>query len=138
MGRALADLGCERAILVSGRDGMDEMSTGAVNDLVEVTGGGVRTSAVDPAQLGFRPPKDGEIAGGDPAQNADVLREVLAGRPGAARDVVLLNAAAAIWLADAAPTLAGAVAVARDSIDGGAARERLDAFVAVTRRLGGA
>ena len=138
MGQALADLGCERAILVSGRDGMDEMSTGAVNDLVEVAGGGVRTAAVDPVELGFEPPEDGAIAGGDPAQNAEVLRGVLAGRPGPARDVVLLNAAAAIWLADGAPTLADAVAVARESIDDGAARERLDAFVAVTRRLGGA
>jgi anthranilate phosphoribosyltransferase len=138
MGGALAQLGCERAILVSSRDGMDEMSTGAVNDVVEVIGDSVRTGSIDPAELGFEPPADGEIAGGDPARNAEVLRRVLAGRPGAARDVVLLNAAAAIWLADAAPSLADAVAVARESIDGGAARDRLDAFVAATRRLGAA
>jgi anthranilate phosphoribosyltransferase len=138
MGEALAQLGCERAILVSGRDGMDEMSTGAVNDVVEVAGRDVRATSIDPAELGFAPPADGEIAGGDPASNAEVLRGVLDGRPGPARDVVLLNAAAAIWLADAAPTLADAVGAARESIDAGAARDRLDAFVAATRRLGGA
>lgn len=138
MGQALAELGCERAILVSGRDGMDELSTAAVNDVVEVGEDGVRVTSVDPLDLGFPPPRDGEIEGGDPAHNAEVLRAVLAGRDGPARDVVLLNAAAAIWLAGSAPGLAEAVTVARASIDSGAARERLDAFVTATRRLGAA
>ena len=138
MGRALAELGCERAMLVRGRDGMDEMSTGAVTDVVHVDGPAVTTASVDPAELGFAPPRDGDIAGSDPAGNAEVLRAVLGGVAGPARDVVVLNAAAALWLAGAAPDLERAVPVAAESIDGGAARERLDAFVATTRRLGGA
>jgi anthranilate phosphoribosyltransferase len=138
MARALAELGCERAMLVRGRDGMDEMSTGAVTDVVHVDGAEVTTATVDPAELGFAPPRDGDIAGADPAGNAEVLREVLGGAPGPARDVVVLNAAAALWLAGARPDLERAVPAAAESIDSGAARERLDAFVATTRRLGGA
>ncbi len=138
MGLALAELGCERAMLVRGRDGMDEMSTGAVNDVVDVDGREVAATTVDPAALGFAPPRDGDIEGADPAGNAEVLRRVLGGERGPARDVVVLNAAAAIWLAGGAPDLEGAVPAAEESIDVGAARERLDAFVATTRRLGGA
>jgi anthranilate phosphoribosyltransferase len=138
MGRALAELGCERAMLVRGRDGMDEVSTGAVTDVVHVDGPDVATATIDPAALGFAPPRDGDIAGSDPAGNAAVLRGVLDGTPGPARDVVVLNAAAALWLAGAAPDLEGAVTAAAASIDEGEARDRLGAFVATTRRLGGA
>jgi anthranilate phosphoribosyltransferase len=135
MGRALAILGCERALIVNGRDGMDEVSTGAVTDVVAVDGTAVRASMIDPIALGFPPPEDGDIAGGDPAHNAAVLRAVLAGEPGPARDVVELNAAAAIWLAGAADTLEDALPMAVTSIDEGAAADRLTAFVATTRRL---
>jgi anthranilate phosphoribosyltransferase len=137
MGEALAELGCERALLVRGRDGMDELSTGAVSDVVEVDGPRVRTASIDPAALGFAPPPDGEIAGGDPERNAGMLLGVLSGGRGPARDVVLLNAAAALWLAGAEPSLEAALPAAERSIDSGAARDRLDAFVAATRRLGG-
>jgi anthranilate phosphoribosyltransferase len=138
MGRALEMLGCERALLVCGRDGMDEVSSGAVSDTVEMDADGVRAGEIDPAALGVAPPADGDIAGGDPAHNADVLRAVLDGAAGAPRDVVVLNAAAAIWLAGRADSLDAALPLAEASIDEGAARERLDAFVAVTRRLGAA
>jgi anthranilate phosphoribosyltransferase len=137
MGEALAELGCERALLVRGRDGMDELSTGAVSDVVEVDGPAVRTASIDPAALGFEPPLDGEIAGGDPERNAGILLGVLSGAGGPARDVVLLNAAAALWLGGAEASLQAALPVAERSIDSGAARDRLEAFVAATRRLGG-
>jgi anthranilate phosphoribosyltransferase len=90
---------------------------------------------VDPAELGFEVPTDGQIAGGDPAYNAEVLRSVLSGDAGRPRDLVVLNAAAGIWLAGAAASLPAALPLAAESIDSGAARDRLDAFVAVTRRL---
>jgi len=138
MGQALAQLGCERAMIVRGRDGMDEVSTGAVTDVVHVDGAGVSVATIDPAELGFAPPLNGQIAGSDPAGNAGVLRAVLGGAAGPARDVVVLNAAAALWLAGVAPDLERAVAAAAQSIDSGAAAGRLDAFVATTRRLGGA
>ncbi len=139
MGEALRLLGIERAVLVHGRDGMDEVSTGAITDYVEVTEGGtgVVSGEIDPAALGFAPPSDGELGGGDPAHNAEVLRAVLGRARGPERDVVVLNAAAAIWVAGRAESLDAAVGLAEASIDEGAAHERLDAFVAATRRLGG-
>lgn len=135
MGEALAILGTERALLVHGRDGLDEVSTGAITDVAEVAGGRVRTSTIDPMALGFTPPAEGTLAGGDPEFNAGVLRAVLGGAGGPARDVVVLNAAAAIWVAGAAPTLAAAIPMAEASIDDGSAMSRLDAFVATTQRL---
>jgi anthranilate phosphoribosyltransferase len=138
MGEALAILGTERALLVHGRDGLDEVSTGAVTDVAEVAGGRVSTATIDPAQLGFTPPAEGAIAGGDPEFNAGVLRSVLGGAGGPARDVVVLNAAAAIWVAGAAPTLADALPMAEASIDDGSATARLDAFIATTQRLAAA
>ena len=137
MGGALALLGIERALLVHGRDGMDEVSTGAVSDTVAVIDGAISRGTIDPAALGFTAPPNGVIAGGDPAHNAEVLRSVLGGAAGHERDVVVLNAAAAIHVAGRADTLDEAVEVAEVSIDDGAARERLEAFVATTRRLGG-
>jgi anthranilate phosphoribosyltransferase len=138
MGQALAELGTERALIVRGRDGMDEVSSGAVSDVVAVDGGEVVHAEIDPLSLGYMAPLDGDLAGGDPAHNADVLRRVLDGERGAARDVVELNAAAAVWLAGRAGSLEDAIPVVRASIDEGAARERLEVFVATTRRLGGA
>lgn len=138
MGDALAALGCERALIVRGRDGLDELSTAAVNDVIGVSGGQARASVIDPAELGFAPPANGHIAGGEPGENAAVTRAVLAGERGPARDVVVLNAAAALWLAGAADTMEAGVTAAAECIDSGAARERLDAFVATTRRLAGA
>jgi anthranilate phosphoribosyltransferase len=138
MATALAELGCERALVVSGRDRMDEISTGALTDVMDVQGPVVRATVVDPAELGFAPPEDGAIAGGDPAENAAVVASVLGGTRGPARDVVVLNAAAAIWLAGRAPSLAAGIPVAEESIDSGAARERLAAFAATTRRLAAA
>jgi anthranilate phosphoribosyltransferase len=124
--------------VVSGRDGMDELSTAAVSDAMQVDGTTVSALTVDPAALGLAPPADGALAGGDPAHNAEVLRGVLAGAGGPAHDVVVLNAGAALWLAGRADSLAAALAPAEESIRSGAARERLDAFVAATRRLAGA
>jgi anthranilate phosphoribosyltransferase len=138
MGQALAQLGTERALLVRGRDGMDEVSSGAVSDVVAVDGGEVVASEIDPLALGYMAPLGGDLAGGDPAHNADVLRRVLDGERGPSRDVVELNAAAAVWLAGRTASLAEAIPVVQESIDGGAARERLEVFVATTRRLGGA
>ena len=138
MATALAELGCERALVVSGRDRLDEISTSALTDVMDVEGPVVRATVVDPAELGFAAPEDGAILGGDPAQNAAVVESVLGGTRGPARDVVVLNAAAAIWLAGRAPSLAAGVPVAEESIDTGAARERLAAFAAATRRLAAA
>jgi anthranilate phosphoribosyltransferase len=133
MALALHELGAQRAMLVSSRDGLDELSTGAVTDVVELADGAVRESEVDPSALGFAPPGLEALVGGEPAENAVTLRAVLSGDGGAAREIVVLNAGAALWLAGAAQSLEEALPVAEQSIASGAARERMEAFVAVTR-----
>lgn len=134
MGEALAELGSERAMVVSGEDGMDEISTAAPTSVAEVRDGAVTRSTIDPSALGIEPPRDGSLAGGDPAENAAILNGILAGDSGAKRDLVVLNAGAVIAIADQAEDLREGVVRARESIDSGAARERLDAFIASTQR----
>lgn len=135
MAEALAVLGSERALVVRGRDGMDELSTSEVSDAYEVDGGVVRPIEVFPAALGIHPPPPGALTGGLPDDNASVIRSVLRGSAGPAADVVALNAGAALWAAGRADSLHDGVEAARISIADGAARERLERFVTVTNRL---
>ena len=135
MGGALADLGTERALLVHGRDGLDEVTTDGITDAVEVSDGEVTRREIDPAALGIARPGPNDLLGGEPADNARVMNEVLAGETGPARDVVALNAAAALWVAGAADDLAAGLVAAAKSIDDGAARRTLAAFVETTNRL---
>src|SRR5699024_3046355 len=119
-------------------DGLDELSTGAVNDVLGVTPDKVRASVIDPAELGFTNPGDDHIAGGDPAGNARVTRAVLGGVPGRGRDLVALSAGAALWLAGSAADIHAGVERGQRTIDEGAARDRRDAFVGTTQALGAA
>jgi anthranilate phosphoribosyltransferase len=135
MGAALALLGSERALLVHGRDGLDELSTGAVNDVVRLEGGVTAVEEIDPADFGFAAPAAGALAGGDPEANVATMRAVLGGREGPARDIVLLNAGAALWVAAAATDLAAGIASAARSIDSGEALGRLDGYIEATVRL---
>ncbi|MDH3226384.1 MAG: anthranilate phosphoribosyltransferase [Thermoleophilia bacterium] len=136
--QALAALGCERGMVVHGRDGMDELSTGAVNDAAVIENGAVTREQIDPAALGFSAPSEGELAGGEPEENAAVMRAVLGGSEGAARDIVVLNAAAALRVAGVADDMRAGVAAGEQSIDSGSAAERLDAYVSATQRLAAA
>jgi len=136
MGQALCELGCERAFLVSGRDGLDEVSIAAPTDVVEVVDGRVRSFTLHPAELGFDPPADPvTLRGGEPRTNADTLRRAIGGVPGAARDLVVVNAAAALWLAGRASDMAEGRAVAEEVIDTGAAADRLEHFIDESDRL---
>ena len=130
---ALAELGCDHALVVSSRDGLDELSTGAATDIAEVVGGEIRTAVVEPRDLGFPEPEWDGLAVADPHESARVVRRVLGGELGPARDIVVLNAAAALWVGGAAASLEAALPLAERSIDAGAARERLEAFVRVSR-----
>ena len=135
---ALAELGSERALVVRGRDGMDELSTAEISDAYDVRDGTATHIRVDPAVLGITRPWPEALKGGEPHENAAVITAVLEGEPGAPREVVALNAGAAIWIAGAAEDLAHGYETALRSIDGGAARERCAAFVAATKRLAAA
>jgi anthranilate phosphoribosyltransferase len=132
MAGVLAARGAERAMIVHGDDGLDELTIATTSRVVEVRDGQVSTSIVDPAALGIEAAPASALVGGDPATNAALARGVLAGEHGPHRDVVTLNAAAGLVVAGLAGDLATGLGVARASIDDGRAAAALDALVAVS------
>jgi len=135
---ALLELGAEKALVVHGADGLDEITVTAPTSVAEVSDGTVSEYEISPEQLGLpRHAPDGML-GGDAHLNARILRDVLSGEEeGAARDVILLNAAAAVYVSGRAKTLEEGILLAGESIAGGAATKALENFVRVTRRLAG-
>ncbi|MDO9527473.1 MAG: anthranilate phosphoribosyltransferase [Gemmobacter sp.] len=132
MAETLAALGAEKAWIVHGGDGTDELSISASSQVAALEGGMIREFGVSPDDAGLPWHPFETIMGGTPAENAGALRALLDGAPGAYRDAVLLNAAAALVVADRVADLKQGVALARDSIDSGAARARLATLVRIT------
>jgi anthranilate phosphoribosyltransferase len=130
---ALAQLGARRAFVVHGADGIDELSPTGPNHVCEVVDGGVRERTIDPEELGVERCSVGELAGGAPHENAELIRRVLAGEPGGRRTAVLLNAAGAIAAGGHAEDLREGLELARQAIDSGAAAARLEELVEFTR-----
>jgi anthranilate phosphoribosyltransferase len=126
---ALGRLGSERALVVHGSDGLDEITTTGATHAALLEQGSVRTLAIDPAELGVARAAPAQLRGGDAQENAAIVRGILAGEGGPRRDIVCVNAAAALWVAEAAADLAGGLRLACESIDSGAARERLARLV---------
>ena len=135
---ALLQLGCARAMVVSADDGIDELSIASQTRVIEVADGGTEEWFVDAADLGLEPAPLDAIPGGEPDENAAVVRSVLGGEAGPAREVSVLNAGAAIYVAGAAGDLQEGVAKAQEAIDSGAASEVLERLVARSRELSGA
>jgi anthranilate phosphoribosyltransferase len=135
---ALRDLGAEKALVVHGRDGLDEITVTDKTLVAEVSDGEVSEYEISPEDFGLpRHAPDG-LLGGDAHLNARVMRDVLSGEErGAARDVILLNAGAAIHVSGRGKTIREGVRRAEKSIDTGAASEALERFVRTTRRAGG-
>jgi anthranilate phosphoribosyltransferase len=129
----LARLGVERALVVHGDDGFDEISITGPTTVAELTPGGVRTYRVAPEDCGLPCHDVADLRGGTPEQNASALRSVLGGAHGALRDFTLINAAAALVAWGAARDLAEGVKLAATSIDDGAAAAKLEAFVLATQ-----
>ena len=134
---AVRMMGSARNLVVHSEDGLDEISTTGVTAVVEVFAGQGydRHYEIAPEEFGMTRVTIEELRGGDAEQNAALLRRVLDGEPGPHLDVVLLNAGAALYIAERAPDIAEGVAAARAAVAGGAARAKLDALVAVSRRL---
>ena len=134
LARVLGEAGAERAWVVHGQDGLDELSTTAPSTVVEWSArrGDLRTFSLDPSQLGLAPAQPEDLRGGDPAANAHAAREVLAGTKGPHRDIVVLNAAAALVVVGEAGDLAAGLALAEASVDSGRAGECLDRLVRVS------
>ncbi len=137
MAHVLAGLGCRAAFVVHGADGLDELSTTGLNRVSWLCDGVVKTFLLDPESLGMERARVADLEGGDAQTNAEILRAVLSGERGPRRDVVLLNAAAALVAAGTARDLREGLALGARSIDSGAARECLQALVAFTNARGG-
>jgi anthranilate phosphoribosyltransferase len=135
MAGALALLGTRHALVVSSEDGLDELSISAPTLVLEVLGDELRSYTVAPEDVSLQRAPAEAIPGGDPSENADTAKRIFAGEPGAARDLAVFNAGAAIYAAGGAETLAGGVEAAQQAIDGGAAASALERFVARTREL---
>jgi anthranilate phosphoribosyltransferase len=138
MAEALAGLGAEKALVVHGRDGMDEITVTAPTLVAEVSDGKIREYEISPENFGLSRHAPDGLLGGDAHLNARILRDILSGaEEGAARDVTLLNAGAAIYVSGESGSLEEGVRRAEESIKSGAAQRALEEFVRATRHLSG-
>jgi anthranilate phosphoribosyltransferase len=133
MARALMLLGAKRAWVVHGAGGIDEISTTGHTKVSECRDGAVHTFFIHPAQFGLAKATHDDLQGGDAAMNASIIRQVLDGRKGAARDIVLFNAGAALLVAGRSSSVSEGIICAASAIDSGAARETLDRMVQSSR-----
>ncbi len=124
--------GADHALVVYGHDGLDELTTADTSTVLELRDGTVRAYVVDPVELGLAPCTRADLLGGDAATNAGLARSVLDGARGPHRDIVVLNAAAALVVAGVSDDLADGIAAAAASIDGGHAAAVLEAMVRVS------
>jgi len=125
LAEVLRRLGSERAMVVHGADGMDELTVFGVNHVAELRDGAIREFSLDPAELGLAHTDRSAVAGGSPQENANRTRAILAGDQGAARDIVVLNTAAALVVAGVSPDLRSGVERAQRALDSGDAARKL-------------
>ena len=133
MAETLGQLGSEKAWLVHGSDGTDELTITGLSWVSALNGGAVSDFEIHPEDAGLPVHPFDDIVGGTPEENAVAFNALLDGAPSAYRDAVLLNAAAALVVADAAPDLKTGAEMARASIDSGAARAKIAAVAKITQ-----
>ncbi len=133
LARVLGELGAKRALVAHGAGGLDELSTVGPTKVAEWNGSEVHVYEVGAADLGLEPAGVGSLFGGDARHNAAAIRAILDGRGGPQADIVALNAAAAIYVGEAAEDLQSGLHMARQSIESGAARDRLEALIEAAR-----
>ena len=136
LARVLAELGTLRAFVVHGADGLDEISNTGESHISEVHEGVVRSSTVRPEDFGMPRAAIRDLQGGDREENARIIRQVLGGETGPRRDIVLMNAAAALVVGNKAEDLKEGVALAAAAIDERSAAGKLEDLIALSRRLG--
>ncbi|MBM3119246.1 MAG: anthranilate phosphoribosyltransferase [Chloroflexi bacterium] len=132
----LQGLGCQHALLVHGEDGLDEITITGKTHVCELKNGRIRRYVISPEDFGLSRATSDSIKGGDIKANADLLRNILAGALGPQRDVVLMNAAAAIVVGDKAKTFQQGTAIAKEVIDNGDASAKLDQLIELSQSLG--
>jgi anthranilate phosphoribosyltransferase len=134
LAEALSMLGLHRALVVHGLDGLDEITITGPTRVAEARDGSVRSYEVEPEEFGMARARLQELSGGDAAENAAIIRAILGGEKSPRRDVVVLNAAAALVAAGRADRIADAVPLAAESIDSGAAAKKLEKLIEFTLR----
>lgn len=137
MAQALRQLGTECALVVHGGDGLDEITITGQTKVAELKEGVITEYFIDPAEFGIKKAELEDIAGGDGTQNAGIISSVLAGEKGAPRDIVIINAAAAIYVAKLAQDLKEGMLIATDMIDSGRAASKLKELAAFTNAITG-
>ena len=133
--RVLRRLGARHALVVYGKDGMDEISLGAATMVGELKDGAIREYEIHPEDYGLAMVSNRGLKVSEAVESKDMLLKVLSGEPGPAREIVVLNSAAALYAADVVPSVEAGFAKAREAIDSGAARSRLEEFVRFTRQF---
>jgi len=133
--KVLANLGVRRALVVHGQDRMDEISCSAPTTICELREGYYRTSVITPEKFGIQRCEKADVVGGSAQENAAITKAILAGEErGPKRDIVLLNAGAALFVAGAAETIADGVRLAAETIDSGAAERAMQAYIAESNK----
>jgi anthranilate phosphoribosyltransferase len=134
LGRVLLELGTQHGIVIHGMDGLDEITLSDRTKISEGKGGVVSTYFIAPEEFDLQRVARKEIAGGTPKENVRITHDILRGRKGPKRDIVCLNAAAAMVVGQKAKTLKDGVRLAQQTIDSGAAAEKLDRLIAYTNQ----
>lgn len=132
LAEALGRLGSRHALVVHGADGLDELSLSGPSHVAEWTEGQVKTYTIEPAEFGLSACRLSELQVNSAQESADLIRHVFAGQPGPARDIVCLNAGAALYVGDLVSSVGQGVARAQAAIDSGAAARTLDAYIALS------
>lgn len=135
LANVLKNLGSARALVVSGNDGLDEMTLTTETKVTELKNGTVNTYFIKPEEFGMKSCKLFELQGGEPDDNARIIREILKGDKGAKRDVVVLNAAAAIAVSGRSKDIAEGIKLAEEAIDTGKALEKLEKLIEITNKV---
>ncbi len=135
MAEVLSLLGCHHALVVHGEDGLDEITLGAQTTVCELKEDEITRYLIDPEEFGFRRVSMASLRGGPPQESAAIIRRVLSGETGPHRDIVLLNAAAALVAGGKAENLEQGIQIAAQAIDSGKASEKLEKLIALSQRL---
>lgn len=134
LAHVLANLGVKRALVVYGTDGLDEISLSAPTKVCEVKDGTFTSYEITPEQFGLARCSKEDLVGGTPAENAQITRDILAGKPGPKRDAVLMNAGAAIYMAGKADSIQAGIDMAKEIIESGKAAAQLEKFVELSNQ----
>ena len=133
LARVLSSLGVKRGMVVYGRDKLDEISLSSDTLVCEFRDGEYRSYEIRPEDFGFSRCEKSDLTGGDPSENAEIIRSIFKGEQGHKRNAVLLNAGAALYIAGKAESTADGVNLAADIIDSGAAEKKLNEFIAASK-----